>query len=59
MALKGVITKVGLDRETDLDLRKWAEEAERSKTRQAAILLRRLVSLRKTNPDALRQLQIS
>ena len=58
MATKKVETKVKLDRETDLELQTWAEETERSKTRQMAVLMRRLVSLRKTNPEALRQLEL-
>lgn len=59
MVSKRVITKVGLDRETDLDLKKWAEEAERSKTRHTSVLLRKLVGLRRTNPEALRELQLN
>jgi hypothetical protein len=54
-----VETKVVLDPETDLELKKWADATERSKRRQIGVLLRRLVSLRKTNPDELRRLELA
>jgi len=56
---RNVETKVVLDPETDLDLKKWADEAERSKRRQIAILLRRLTTLRRTNPQDLQRLQLA
>jgi hypothetical protein len=52
MKSKRVTTKITLSQEMDLELQKMAEEAERSKRRQASILIRRIIQLRKTNPEA-------
>lgn len=52
-------TKVELDDETDKELREWAEEVERSKRRQISVLLRRLTTLRKSNPAELERLQLA
>lgn len=47
---------VFLDTEIDAELGDWAEDEERSKRRHAAVLLRKLVKLKETNPDELRRL---
>lgn len=59
MAKSWVTNKVDLDPETDLEIKRWADEADRSKRRQLAVLIRRLVNLKKTNPDAIKQLELN
>jgi hypothetical protein len=52
-------TKVELDDDTDKEMREWAEEVQRSKRRQIAVLLRRLTTLRRTHPEELQRLQLA
>lgn len=56
MLQRTVKTGVELDRDTNTHFEEWAEEEGRSKRRHAAILLRKLTTLRKTRPGDLSRL---
>lgn len=58
MVAKRVETKIKLEPEVDLDLKRWADEEDRSKCRHMAVLLRRLSALRRTKREVLRDLQL-
>jgi len=47
-----------LDTDTNKDLCRWAEDESRSKRRQAAVLLRKLTELRRTQPTELERLNL-
>jgi predicted ATPase with chaperone activity len=51
--------RVELDRESDSDLHRWAKEEERSKRLHAKVILRRILQVRRQNPDLLRQLGLA
>lgn len=52
---KGVVkTELGKPAERELDV--WAKLEGRSKQQHAAVLLRKLIAVRKSNPDALSSL---
>ena len=53
MGQKLINIRVEVDRDTDHEFEKWSESEGRSKRRHAAILMRKLTSLRKTRPDDL------
>jgi hypothetical protein len=53
MAQRKIPTRMELAAPIDSELATWAELEERSKRRHAAILVRRLTELRRTNPDDL------
>jgi hypothetical protein len=56
--MSGKRTGVVLDTTTDKELERWAEDEQRSKRRQGAVLLRKLMELRQTNPDELLRLKL-
>jgi hypothetical protein len=56
MSQELVNIRVELDPQAAIDLNKWADREGRSKRRHAAVLLRRLTVLQKTNPNDLRRL---
>jgi hypothetical protein len=58
MASDTIKIGVDADRETDVELRKWAKAEGRSKRRLAAVLLRKLAQLRKENPAPLKTLRL-
>ena len=56
MSQKTVRIGAEVDPETDRELEAWSEQEERSKRRHAAVLLRKLTALRKTQPAELARL---
>lgn len=56
MASQIVPVNVDLDRQTDAVLRKWAKREDRSKRRQIAVVMRKLVSLLDSKPEELKKL---
>lgn len=59
VAIKGVTIKVSLDPEVDLDLVRLARDEDRSKCRQVAVMVRRVLELRRKNPEAFKQLNLA
>jgi hypothetical protein len=55
------VIKIGVlvDRETDLDLRKWSKSEGRSKRRHCEVVLKKVVRIFAQNPDALKQLGVT
>ena len=56
MATKAAVIKAEVDRETEVDFSAWADREGRSKQRHAAILLRKLTTLKKSHPAELAKL---
>lgn len=56
MRQRTVNLRLELSPEDNLAIEKWADHEERSKRRHAAVLLRKLTVLRKTQPDKLAEL---
>jgi hypothetical protein len=54
--MRRIETKVKLDASTHHAVKQWADDEERSTTVQVARLMRRLVALKESNPQALAQL---
>jgi hypothetical protein len=54
--MKTIGVVVELDKGVDATLSRWAEREERSKRRQAAVLLRRLAELFEERPEELQKL---
>jgi hypothetical protein len=54
--MRMIPVRVKIEPETDVQIRKWAEQEGRSKTRHVSILMRRLAALRETNPADLERL---
>lgn len=59
MAQKTVRIGVEIDRESDVDFRKWAETEGRSKRRHAEVLMRRLIELFNSRPIELERLGLT
>lgn len=53
MGQKTIKIGVEVDRETDETVEDWADDEGRSKRRHAAVLLRKLAKLKKTQPGEL------
>ena len=59
MPQKTCTTSIELERETALSMKQWAEEEGRSTRRHVAVLMRKLVHLKKSQPDELRRLGLA
>lgn len=59
MAKDSIKIGVDADRETDAELRKWANSEGRSKRRHAEVVLRRVAKIRRENPAKLKELGIA
>lgn len=59
MAQKTVRIGVEIDRESDADFQKWADNEGRSKRRHAEILMRRLIEIFNSKPTELERLGLA
>ena len=50
---------VEVDQKTNLDLKEWSKREGRSKRQHAAILLRKLIEIRKEKPNELKALGLA
>ena len=56
MAREKNTLRVVIDQESHLQLKQWADQEERSKRRQAAVLLQKLIRIRKEQPQKLKEM---